>query len=108
MNKDRPNIGINFITTKSLLINIESLSGEANIKLERDSSTIYYLRGTDDNLELILPEKYGESSKLSIESLKKENESDDSPLFVFMINFKLRNGTINIDEIKPDKTTEIS
>ena len=108
LNKDRPNIGINFITTKSLLINIESLSGEANIKLERDSSTIYYLRGTDDNLELILPEKYGESSKLSIESLKKENESDDSPLFVFMINFKLRNGTINIDEIKPDKTTEIS
>ena len=108
LNKDKPQIGINFFTTKSILINIESLYGEANLILENDSSTIYYLRDADDNLELILPEKDGENHKLIIQSLKYENELNDYPGFVFMINFKLRNGMINIDEIRPDITTEIS
>jgi len=102
-------LNIDFITTKSLAINIISLYGQADIYLEKDKQTKYYLRGRDDNLELILPEKQGSNSLLTINNLNyEENPEKNYPGFIFLIEFNKRSTKLNLDEIKSEESSEIS
>ena len=102
-------LNIDFITTKSLAINIISLYGQADIYLEKDKQTKYYLRGRDDSLELILPEKQGSNSLLTINNLNyEENPEKNYPGFIFLIEFNKRSTKLNLDEIKSEESSEIS
>ena len=102
-------MNIDFITTKSLAINIISLYGQADIYLEKDKQTKYYLRGRDDSLELILPEKQGSNSLLTINNLNyEENPEKNYPGFIFLIEFNKRSTKLNLDEIKSEESSEIS
>ena len=100
---------IDFITTKSLAINIISLYGQANIYLAKYPETKYYLRGRDDSLELMIPEKDGPNSLITIENLNYQEEPDNNyPGFIFLVEFKKRTTKLNLDELKIDELSEFS
>ena len=109
IDKFKDDLSLDFITTKSIGINLMSLYGEANIYLEKDRNTVYYLRGRDDSLEIMLPESHDPNSLLVIERIKSEKESENLlPGFIFLIEFNKRITTLNLDEIKSDVVSEIS
>ena len=109
IDKFKDDLSLDFITTKSIGINIISLYGEANIYLEKDPNTIYYLRGRDDGLELMLPQSQDSNSLLVIKRIKSEREGDNLyPGFIFLIEFNKRTTKLNFDEIKSDEVSEIS
>ena len=103
-------LDIDFITTKSITVNIVSLYGQANIYLEKDKHTnSYFLRGRDDSLELMLPEKQGSNTLITIENLNYKEDADKNyPGFIFLIEFAKRSTKLNIDELKSEELSEFS
>ena len=98
-----------FATEKSILVNIVTLFGEAEISWENDPNTIYSLRGRGDRLtlssgksvdQLIIRKKMQEDSKLS--------EKIGNPGFLFYISYYLKETKYNFDEVIYGKSLEFS
>ena len=101
---------VDFITTKSIAINIISIYGQANIHLEKDQQLgNFFLRGRDDSLELMVPEKQGPNTAIIVENLNyQENPDKNYPGFIFLIEFKKRSTVLNFDELKSEELSEFS
>ena len=95
-------------TSKSISIKVLSLFGEATFNNQ------FYLRGADDSFNLIWPKKHQDhdQSKDNLQDLLeiKNHRYNTAGLgglgFAFILEFSVR-GELNIDEIKPDDTTEM-
>jgi len=107
MGLEKQNITLDFITTKSIAVNIRSLYGEAKIYLKKDEGNSYYLRGVEDTLDLIIKANDGESV-LMVENLRYQPGQHGNPGFAFVLEFYSRNPGIELDMLKIDETLEIA
>ena len=78
----------------SLIINIENLGGEADLRWEEDDTVVHNLRGRGDRLTLTTPSsKY---KTLVFTKLKSDaKQKDQLPGFVFVIDYIERNPSKN-------------
>ena len=100
------NLNLKFFTYSSLVINIVSLEGEAEIAWGEDPSTIYYLKGKRDRLTLTSGELL---DYLVITKIDKSNDKlkNEDPGFVFYISYFIREAENNFDEVKFGTSVEI-
>ena len=106
-------IKFNFETTKDLLINIVSLSGEGsfNWNTNEEEKIQYYLNGFEDRLTLTSATSIekNQNSLLVVQSntfVADDNDKDAG--FVFYMTFYPRNDEYNIDQIKIGRSTEFN
>ena len=93
-----------FFTSASIIANIVSLGGEADVAWSKDPQTIYNLRGRGDRIALTSGTTLNE-----ITITKNANsQTEEGPGFVFYVSYYERNGDINFDEIEFGKSTELS
>ena len=100
---------LSFATEKSILVNIVTLFGEAEVFWKNDSSTIYSLRGRGDRLTL--------SSGKSVDQLVIRKRKEETPTlkdkignpgFLFYISYYLKNPNYNYDEVIYGKSLEFA
>ena len=98
---------MNFTIESSLIINIENLGGEADLKWESDDTVVHNLRGRGDRLTLTTPSsKYKTLVITKIKSDAKQKEQ--LPGFVFVIDYIERNPSKNFDEVIYGNSIEIA
>lgn len=100
---------LSFATEKSILVNIVTLFGEAEVFWKNDESTMYSLRGRGDRLTL----SSGKSvDQLVIRQRKEETptlkEKIGDPGFLFYISYYLKNPDYNYDEVIYGKSLEFA
>ena len=98
---------IKFMIESSLIINIENLGGEADLRWEEDDTVVHNLRGRGDRLTLTTPSsKY---KTLVFTKLKSDaKQKDQLPGFVFVIDYIERNPSKNFDEVIYGNSIEIA
>jgi len=96
-----------FPGSESVMVNIITLNGQAEVSWKSDPTTVFNLRGADDRISL--------SSGKAIDELiikKKEAKKNLStmadPGFAFYISYHERDPEINYDEIDYGKSIELS
>ena len=97
---------IKFMTKSSLIVNIENLGGEADLRWEEDNTVVHNLRGRGDRLTLTTPSDKYETlifTKLKSDAKQKGKE----PGFVFLIDYYERNPSKNFDEVVYGSSIEI-
>lgn len=100
-------IHINFLTKKSLAINLMSLHGEAKISLEQDDNGPFYLRGDEDNLKYIVKsDSERVNTDLTVENLRYSDLDYQNPGCAFILEFSLRIEKEELDSLKIGETTE--
>ena len=105
--KDTDTLKMNFTIESSLIINIENLGGEADLKWESDDTVVHNLRGRGDRLTLTTPSsKYKTLVITKIKSDAKQKEQ--LPGFVFVIDYIERNPSKNFDEVIYGNSIEIA
>ena len=94
---------LNFPEEYMEMVNLISISGNAQIYWESLSDNKYYLKGGDDRLSLT-SEKSGKkhSLKINVEESTKENE------FIFLLNYNIRTDSANLDALDLDKSIKYS
>lgn len=96
---------LQFSINTSLIVNIESLGGEADTYWKEDSSTIHYFRGKGDRLTLTSGKSY---DKLILKMKKSDAKQQDlEPGFVFIVDYYERNPSKNFDEVVYGNSIEI-
>ena len=90
----------------SVMVNIETLNGYAQLYWKKDDQTIYNLRGVGDRISM----SSGKSlDQLIIKKVGSGNSNDmEDPGFLFYISFHERNPEINFDEITYGKSLELA
>ena len=96
---------LDFFTNSSLIVNIENLGGEADVRWEEDADNVYYLRGKGDRLTLTTSKNYRYLHFKRLKSDKAQNDRD--PGFVFVMNFYKRNSDKNFDEVVYGNSIEL-
>ena len=96
---------LKFFTTSSLIVNIVTLGGEAEVIWEKDPNTVYNLRGKGDRLSLTSGTNLNEIIITKRSEQKPENEDDAG--FVFYVSYLMRDEDNNFDEIQYGKSLEI-
>ena len=96
-----------FSTSSSLIVNLVTLGGEAELYWKEDKNTIYNLRGKGDRLTLTSGTTLTE---LVIKKRKVANQLTDEndPGFVFYASYYIRDGENNFDEVQFGKSLEIA
>ena len=103
---------INFLTKKSLDINLMSLHGEAEVSFEDETNDIngpFYLRGDEDNLKYIVKSDTDRvNTKLDVKNLKYSDLDDKNKNLgcAFILEFFLRIESEQLDPLKIGETTE--
>lgn len=92
-------------TSFSLLINLETLDGEADITWENAEDTVYYLRGKGDRLILT---SGSESDIKSNTIIIKRRNPEVNKNFIFYISYYHRDSEYNYDQVSYGKSVEIS
>jgi len=88
---------LEFSGNSSLIVNIENLGGEADLRWEEDDQVVHYLRGKGDRLTLTTSTNY---KRLLIKKLKSDHTiKDKDPGFVFLVDFYTRDPAQNFDEV---------
>ena len=97
---------LEFSGDSSLIVNIENLGGEADLRWEEDAENIHYLRGKGDRLTLTTSTNY---RTLLITKLKSDQKiMDKDPGFVFLVDFYTRDASKNFDEVVYGSSIEIA
>ena len=97
---------LTFFTTSSLIVNIVTLGGEAEIVWADDENKIFNLRGRGDRLSMTSGIN---SDKIIIRKRKVSNNlSAQDPGFVFYVSYYIRNPEVNFDEVQYGKSLELS
>ena len=98
---------LKFFTSSSIIVNIVTLGGEADIKWSRDNENVYNLRGRGDRLSLTSGETNDE-----IVITRRKTSTDSSYLddagFVFYVSYFIRDPKLNFDNVEYGKSIEIS
>ena len=79
-------LNLKFFTSSSLIVNIVTLGGEADIIWKKDSQTVHYLRGRGDRLALTSGTKLDEIV-ITKRSKTDNNLNDENPGFVFYVSY---------------------
>ena len=88
---------LEFSGNSSLIVNIENLGGEADLRWEEDDQVVHYLRGKGDRLTLTTSTNY---KRLLIKKLKSDHTiKEKDPGFVFLVDFYTRDSAQNFDEV---------
>ena len=88
---------LEFSGNSSLIVNIENLGGEADLRWEEDDQVVHYLRGKGDRLTLTTSTNY---KRLLIKKLKSDHTiKEKDPGFVFLVDFYTRDPAQNFDEV---------
>ena len=97
-------LALGFSGKTSIIVNIENLDGEADIRWENDTNYVYHLRGKGDRLTLTTSKDLG---KLIFTNLEYD-PNKESPGFVFVLDFYSRDTSKNFDEVTYGNSLEIS
>ena len=105
-------IEFNFETSKDLLINIVSLSGDGYFYWDSDKENQiqYFLDGHEDRLTLTTGTDIADNRLCHLKAVSStftENLNDKSG-FVFYMTFYPRNNEYNIDQLKVGRSTELN
>ena len=100
-------LSLKFFTSSSLIVNIVTLGGEADIIWKKDPQNVHYLRGRGDRLALT------SGTKLDEIIITKRSKTDNSlnavdPGFIFYVSYYERDAESNFDEIEYGKSIEMS
>ena len=98
---------LKFFTTSSLIVNIVTLGGEADVHWAKDQSMVYNLRGNGDRLALTSGEKLDQIIITKRKTSNSQFTAPNDPGFVFYISYYVRNAENNFDEVKYGKSIEI-
>ncbi len=90
--------------SSSLIVNIVTLSGEADLMWKNDPNTVYNLRGKGDRLSLTSGSNLEE---LIITNRKASAGAGEESTFVFYVSYYIRDGETNFDEILYGHSLEI-
>ena len=96
-----------FFTSSSLIINIVTLGGEAELAWAEVSNTIYNLRGKGDRLTLTSGTTLTELN-ITRRGVNNKLSADEDPGFVFYVSYYVRDGENNFDEVQFGKSLEIA
>ena len=104
---DDKTLTLNFFTSSSLIVNLVTLGGEAEVVWADDKNKVFNLRGRGDRLSLTSGVT---SDKIIIRKRKAANNlnDEDDPGFVFYISYYIRNPELNFDEVQYGKSLEIA
>ena len=96
-----------FPGSESVMVNLITLNGHAEVSWKSDPGTIFNLRGEDDRISLSSGKKNDELI------IKKKAETKNlgamaDPGFAFYISYHERNPEVNFDEIDYGKSIELS
>ena len=94
---------LKFFTTSSIIANIITLGGEANVKWSKDNTNIYNLRGSGDRISLTSGETIDE---IIINKVQSSSYLEDAG-FVFYVSYFLRDPKLNFDHVDYGKSLEI-
>ena len=99
-----------FPTSNSVMVDIVTLNGHAELSWKNDPETVFNLRGVGDRISLSSGKKLDELIiKKRIEpNSNKLSDTMENPGFVFYISYHERNPEINFDEINYGKSLELS
>ena len=101
----KDNLILEFSGNSSLIVNIQNLGGEADVRWEEDPEVVHYLRGKGDRLTLTTSKDY---KKLFITKLKSDHDIKGAdPGFVFIVDFYKRVPSVNFDEVVYGSSIEI-
>ena len=64
----KENLILEFSGNSSLIVNIQNLGGEADVRWEEDPEVVHYLRGKGDRLTLTTSKDYKKYNKIKIRS----------------------------------------
>ena len=97
---------VQFMADTSLIVNIENLGGEADVRWEEDDQVVHNLRGRGDRLTLTSSTNY---KRIIFKKLKSDAPQRDNidPGFVFIIDYYSRSATKNFDEVVYGNSIEI-
>lgn len=107
----RKSLVINFMTRKSVSVNIRSLYGEGRFQFHNDPDNTFYLRGEEDNLNYIIPGSSDSDGRaltlLTVENLRYNNPNYKNPGYAFILEFFLRSRELEVDSVRMDETKEM-
>ena len=97
---------LDFSVDSSLIVNIENLGGEADLRWEEDDQIVHYLRGKGDRLTLTTSTNY---KRLLIKKLKSDKPiKEKDPGFVFIFDYYSRDSSKNFDEVVYGSSIEMA
>ena len=97
---------LDFSVDSSLIVNIENLGGEADLRWEEDDQIVHYLRGKGDRLTLTTSNNY---KRLLIKKLKSDKPiKEKDPGFVFIFDYYSRDSSKNFDEVVYGSSIEMA
>ena len=97
---------LDFSVDSSLIVNIENLGGEADLRWEEDDQVVHYLRGKGDRLTLTTSTNY---KRLLIKKLKSDKPiKEKDPGFVFIFDYYSRDSSKNFDEVVYGNSIEMA
>ena len=99
---------LKFFTSSSIIANIVTLGGEADVSWVEDPQTVFYLRGSGDRLSLTSGNTLDEIMITKRTKTNNKLNADEDPGFVFYISYYERNTKLNFDEIEYGKSIEMS
>ena len=104
---DDKTLSLNFFTSSSLIVNIVTLGGEAEVIWADDENKVFNLRGRGDRLSMTSGVT---SDNVIIRKRKSANSltAQDDPGFVFYVSYYIRNPELNFDEVQYGKSLEIA
>ena len=97
---------LKFFTTSSIIANIITLGGEANVKWSKDNTNIYNLRGSGDRLSLTSGETIDEIIINKVQTSSDQGYLDEAG-FVFYVSYFLRDPKLNFDHVDYGTSIEI-
>ena len=95
-----------FPGSNSVMVNINTLNGYAQLSWKNDPETVYNLRGFGDRISISSGKSLDQLIIRKVES-GKSNDMED-PGFLFYISFHERNPEINFDEVSYGRSLELS
>ena len=96
---------VKFMADTSLIVNIENLGGEADVRWEEDDKVVHNLRGRGDRLTLTSSTNY---KRIIFKKLKSDQQQrGQDPGFVFIMDYYARSASKNFDEVVYGNSIEI-
>ena len=101
------NLIIEFFSKTSLVVNIENLGGEADIRWEEDEKAFYNIRNKGKSLTLTTSNVY---KKLIIKKINSDNKTKEGldPGFVFLLSYHSRDNNTNFEQVSFGNNNEIA
>ena len=103
---------LSFPCINSIMVDIITLNGHAEISWKNDPNKVYVMRGVGDRISL---SSGNDLDELIINRLDKTNNLDkndklamDDPGFVFYINYKIKDNSVKYNEVNYGKSLEIA